>query len=163
MERGAAVDGEETGDVLNEYEGGATIVDRTTYRGPEPADVSRAQTLAGNARSLTRDARNDEIHAAAERPSRERGEVTPDGCRLEGTFFHARDQNTGGCDFPLHVADRASASDRPCNSKVETAVPGAQGQDVETVDGPGSSSGSKLAGTAGTYNHIAGYYLVAPA
>lgn len=136
LERLAVVDGEESGDVLKEYDGGRTIVDRTTYLGPEPSFVSRSQTLTGHARALAREARNEEIHESTEASTVEGGEVRPDRSRIQPPFFHARCQNGGGCDFALHVADRASASNRPSESHVESSVAGAQGDDVDVeVDG----------------------------
>ena len=135
-ERFAVVDGEESGDVLKEYDGGRTIVDRTTYLGPEPSFISRSQTLAGHARALARKARNEEIHESTEASAVEGGEVRPDRSRIQLPFFHARDQNAGGCDFALHVAERASASDRPVESHVESAVACAERDDVDVgIDG----------------------------
>lgn len=153
LERLAVVDGEESGDVLKEYDGGRTIVDRTTYLGPEPSLISRSQTLAGHARALAREACNEEIHESTESSAVEGGEVRPDRSRIQLPFFHARDQNSGGCDFALHVADRASASDRPVDSHVESSVSRTERDDVDV-----GIDGSRL----GTWSHIGGCYLRAP-
>lgn len=136
LERLTVVDGEESGDVLKEYDGGRTIVDRTTYRGPEPSFIICSQTLAGHARALAREARNEEIHESTEASAWEGGEIGPDRSLIQPPFFHARDQNTGGCDFTLHVADRANASNRPSESQVDSSVAGAHGDDVDVgIDG----------------------------
>lgn len=44
--------------------------------------------------------------------------------------FHRRHQARGGCNFPLHVADRASRRDSQTDAELESSGSGAEGNDV---------------------------------
>lgn len=56
---------------------------------------------------LARESGNDAIHFSMPCCSVKGAQVRPDRCRIQGAFFHARDQDGGGVSFPLNVAQGA--------------------------------------------------------
>jgi hypothetical protein len=118
-------------DVLQEEQAGSHLAKDPTGDRPEVSLVRAAALLAGAGVGLAGDPRHDEIHRAAPSASIEGSEVSPDRRRVQDAFFHARDQDRGGKEFPLHVQDRARASAEVLESggdaKVEPADSGAEG------------------------------------
>ncbi len=124
------------GDVLEGDELGAEITDELGNARPEVPLVFVRSLLAGRGKRLTRISANDCIHETAPRSRIEGGEVTPDRSRIQGSFFHARDQRCGGKGFPLDVADCARSEACSSESAVKPEVePSDTRADREDVDG----------------------------
>jgi len=87
--------------------------------------------LPGNAVVLAGVSRSEDMNDATPRSSVEGEHVTPDRSRMKPPCFHRRDQARGGCGFPLHEADLASARNRQTDTKVEPSDAGAEGQHVD--------------------------------
>lgn len=81
---------------------------------------------------LAREARSDAIHSATPSCAVEGEQVGPDRCRIQGAFFHARNQDAGGVCFPLKV----------CNGAMRDAQ----------VGEPGSQSFTKHADAGADFN-----------
>jgi len=96
-------------DVLEEDEGGLAVFDDPFNKGPDGPLVVVTLALAGETERLARDPAHDEIHRSTPSSAVERGKVTPDRCRIQPPFFHARCQYRGGICLPLDVTDRANA------------------------------------------------------
>ena len=112
-----------TGDVLEEAPGGLALSNNASDIWPEVAFVVFAAAMAGETERLTGVAASDEIHDPTPRASVEGSQVTPDRCRSQATLLHLRRQSGDGERFPLHHADRASASEpRSSSSSVEAEV-----------------------------------------
>lgn len=120
-----------TGDVLEEAQGGLGISDPASDSWPEVAWVGFPETPAGCGKRLAWVAANDAIHDSTPRASIEGSQVTPDRRRSQSALFHLRRQSGDGERFPLHHADRASASEADTLSseveaEVKSANPGTQ-------------------------------------
>lgn len=96
----------------------------------QPAVVVLAALLSGDAVWLARVARSEAIHDSTPRAAVEGGEVRPDRSRVKGPVLHTRDQPRGGRDFPLQVADAASAWSRDVDAQLEASDAGAESEDV---------------------------------
>ena len=112
-----------TGDVLEEAPGGLALPDHSSDIWPEVAGVVLPVAMAGETERLAGVAASDEIHDSTPRASVEGSQVTPDRRRSQATLLHLRRQSGDGERFPLHHADRASASEpRSSSSSVEAEV-----------------------------------------
>ncbi len=67
------------------------------------ARAVKARPAPGDGEILTREARNDEIHASAPRCAVEGSQVRPNRRRIKGSRFHEADKLRGCRGFPLHV------------------------------------------------------------
>jgi hypothetical protein len=126
------------GDVLKENESWLYLADDAGDVGPEVAGVVRAESLPGHAERLAGVAANEAIHDATPRSAVEGGKIAPQRARIQAALFHARDKEAGDVGFSLNATDDASSWMRQSNGEIESAVAGAEGEDVEP----------------GTYSHI---------
>lgn len=116
-------------DILKENGLRPALIDDSGDVAPDPSFVVGSFSLSGAGEGLTGEAANDEIHSAAPRSSIEGGEVRPDRSLVKDSISHTRRQDRGGRDFPLHVADRASARHGESESEVEHSDASAERQD----------------------------------
>ena len=124
--------------VLKEGESSPALAKDSEAVVPEVTFVVGSEPPPGDAVGLTREAANDEIHDATPRAAVEGSEVSPNRRLVQGTVRHTRDQDRGGSDFPLHVADDASAVSNQSHGFAVVAAAGAEFEDPEI----------------GTYSHI---------
>lgn len=112
-----------TGDVLEEAPGGLALSKNANDVWPQVTLVVLPLPVSGEAERLAWVAASDEVHDATPRASVEGSQVTPDRRRSQATLLHLRCQSGDGERFPLHHADRASASEpRLSSSSVEAEV-----------------------------------------
>jgi hypothetical protein len=78
LERLPLVDREQPGHVLDEQHRRSTLARNAPDLGPEPAGIIDAESLTGDACTLTRESSNDEIHATAPRSAIEGFQIVPD-------------------------------------------------------------------------------------
>jgi hypothetical protein len=121
---------EHAADIFDEYEPGPGLGDDAAGRAPEVALVEASAPSSGQGVRLTRDARNEAIHDAAELSAVEGSHIAPDSRRSHETFFNLRDQMSEGECFPLHVHACASRWDRQLKGAVQSASSGAEADDV---------------------------------
>lgn len=122
--------GEETRGVLHERDDGSQIANDSVVLAPESGlRAVDALTLPRGRDVGAGESANDEIHRSTPRASVEGSHVRPDRSVVQGPVANARDQARGGCDFVLHVADRASSTaQRGADAEVETPDAGEEGQ-----------------------------------
>jgi hypothetical protein len=112
-----------TGDVLEEAPGGLALSNNASDIWPEVTLVGFAESVTSKGKGLAGVAASDEIHHSTPASSIEGAQVTPDRRRSQATLLHLRRQSGDGERFPLHHADRASASEpRSSSSGVESEV-----------------------------------------
>lgn len=93
----------------------------------QPSIVELAEPLSGNAVSLARISRSDDIHESTEWSRIELCEIThPDRSFVKPARFHARDQAGASSCFPLHPADRASSWQSKSEPEIESTDSRAQ-------------------------------------
>lgn len=115
--------------VLQKERSRLAIADDAGDVGPEVSLVLLSATLAGRGERLAREPRHEEIHASTPATSVEGREVGPNRCFVQKALGHARCQDRAGFDFPLDVADRASAWQSESHAEVEPGDAGAEGED----------------------------------
>lgn len=129
LERAAAVDGEEPGNVLEEEPRGAALDGDSPDLGPQPAGVIDAEPFAGNAGALTREAGNDEIHSAAIRAAVEGFQIVEDRTRIHGAFDHSTCEDGSWIGLPLDSTHNSNSGTSDSDSDSEPAVSGAKLED----------------------------------
>jgi hypothetical protein len=87
--------------------------------------------LSGDAVVLAGVPRSEDMNEATPWSSVECEHVRPDRARMKPPCFHRRDQARGGCNVPLHEADRASVRKRQTDAKFKSSDAGAEGEDVD--------------------------------
>lgn len=112
------------GDVLDEGERRAALVDDASHFGPEVAFVALSEPLAGDAEWLTRVARSDEIHSATPCPAVEGSEIVGDRSAIQLRRRHPGHEDGCGEAVPLDVAHGAAVCGQ-ADTKLEPADPGA--------------------------------------
>jgi hypothetical protein len=115
---------EMAGNVLKKSPSCSTLSNDPRYLGPEVPGVIRSTTLASETERLARVSCNDAIHSATPCPTVEGVQVTPDRSRSQELFLHARDQDRGCMEFPLHETDGVGSGAGEPNSQVEPPNPG---------------------------------------
>lgn len=123
--------GEHAGDILDEDEPRPGLDDDPSSGAPEVALVELREALAGEAVRLARNAANEAVQAATPCAAVEGSGIAPHRSRMKETSPHRLDQVRDGEGFPLHHADDASAGKRQSDAEIESASPGADGEDVE--------------------------------
>jgi hypothetical protein len=118
-------------DIFEEHEGRLGFSDDAGDRRPKVARVFSAELLPGDAERLARVSGNDAMNSAAPRQAVEGSHVRPKRGVVHEALFDTRRQLRAEIDFPLHVADRSSASNSQTEAEVEAAVAGAEGEHVE--------------------------------
>nr|WP_242446032.1 hypothetical protein [Sphingopyxis lindanitolerans] len=112
----------------------------------QPSIIEFTAALSGNAVSLARIARSDDIHASAKRSAVEGSSVRPDRRRMKPPRFHRRNQAGDGSNFPLHVADAAHSLSAMMVGELQSEFEASDaGADAESVDGRASG---------GRYNQV---------
>ena len=121
--------------VFQEHERRARFVNNAQDLREQMARIALALPLSGEAERLARVARKQAIHDSTPWAAIEGSQVTPERSELHGAVRHARRQDSDRADFPLNVADDASAETTPFESGGETEResidPAAQAEDVE--------------------------------
>lgn len=121
---------EEVRYVLEEHQGGGNGPDELDEGRPDGALVGVSEPAAGMAVGLAGQSRHDAIHRSTPASAVKGVEVRPDRSGFKAPVFHARRQNAGRRDFPLHVADRASLA-HCSDGKVEASDASTDGQHAE--------------------------------
>lgn len=116
--------------VLSEDKIRPALCGEATDFGSEEPCASGSGAFSGNAVVLAGVSRSEDMNDATPRSSVEGEHVRPYRRRMKPPCFHRRHQARGGCDFPLHVADRASRLDSQTDSELEPSDAGAEGKDV---------------------------------
>ena len=102
----------------------------------QPSIVKLSEPLSGDAVSLARVSRSDDVHKASKWSTVEGSSVRPDRRRMKPPCFHRRDQACGGCGFPLHVTDAADIlSPMPVGEPQSKLKASDAGTDAEHVNG----------------------------
>lgn len=107
----------------------ALVGDADDLGGEEPFSA-RSCPLSGDAVILAGVSRSEDMYKAAPRSSVEGEHVRPDRRWMKPPCFHRRHQARGGCNFPLHEADRASLRHSQTDAEFKSSDPGAEGHDV---------------------------------
>lgn len=128
----AAVDAEESRDILEKDSCWGHVSHDSGDVRPDPARVSHAAASAGDRGGLAGESRHHEIHRPAPSSAVEAEQVVPDRSRIQPPVRHARDQRGGGIGFPLDVSDGvvAVAEGDPAG-EFESADAGAEGEASE--------------------------------
>lgn len=129
LERGAAVNGEQAGDVLDEDPARAGVERDPPDLRPEPPFVVNAEPLASNACPLARESRNDEIHKAADCAAIEGFQIVPDRTRIHGILFHSTCEDCSRIGLPLNSTHKPNSGASKSDGSLETAVSGTERQD----------------------------------
>ncbi len=116
-------------DVLQEEERRSSSNSEGSYQRPEVSLVLGTESLACGRERRAREARNQEIHRAAKRSSREPLEIRPDRRAIQGRSFHPRQEYGLGVGVPLDVAHGATPSGK---AKVESADTGAEREGLQS-------------------------------
>jgi hypothetical protein len=133
-EGGASVDGEESGDVLDEDKSRVNCADDTYDLGPEPAVVVRPPPGPGRTGRLAGETGRDEIHAAAPRAAVEGREIVPDRSAIQGLVFHPRHEAGRGEGFPLDIAHSSvGVSESEVESEFQSSDPGTKSQAIHVA------------------------------
>jgi hypothetical protein len=131
-------------DVLDEYGSGLHLADNALDFGPEVARVGLATPLAGHAEGLAGISGSEDMNLAAPRPAVEGSEIVPDRCVIQGLIRHPGHESGRSMGFPFDETDSAISGLGDRETKLETAVAGAEGK-------PGEGGGR-----LGTNSHNAG-------
>ena len=91
--------------------------------------VLGAESLPGSGERRTREARDQEIHRASKRSSREPLKIRPDRRAIQGRSFHPRQKDGLGVGVPLDVAHGSTPSGK---TKVESADTGAEREGLQS-------------------------------
>jgi hypothetical protein len=89
--------------VLQEHESWPHVANDSPNIRPKPSFVVEAAAFACRRPRLTREARMDEIHAAAKRCAVEGDKVVPDKSLTQGRLFHPRHEAGRRVGVPLNV------------------------------------------------------------
>jgi hypothetical protein len=109
--------------VLKEKQSWAYFVDDARDVRPDVAGVVLPKPFARDGKRLARVAATDEIHNATPRAAVEGFNVSPDRCRIQPPFLHARNKDCGGIGFDLDMTHGSCRHDGS-NSEAESPNPG---------------------------------------
>jgi hypothetical protein len=118
VERGASVDTEQSGDVLEKDKPRSNCADNLRDIGPEPPLIVGPSPSAGGAGGLAWETGSDEIHSSAPRCAVEGDEIVPDRSPIQGLIVHPRHESGRCVAFPLNVSHGANVDD-PSETEIE--------------------------------------------
>lgn len=119
------------GDVFEEDEAGARLLDDPGDVRPEVAGILGTLSLARGAEGLAGVARRDDIHPAAPRSAVEGGKLVPDRCRCQGLLRHPGHEGGRSVAFPLDVTHSAIPGEGDVEAELEASGAGAEGKTAE--------------------------------
>jgi len=116
-------------DVLEEDELGPGLVDDPVDDRPEVPGVVGSAALPGHGEGLARIPGSEPTNSATIRSAVEGTQIRPNRRRSQPTFVHLLRQDFAGKGFDLHMSDNSAAGNSQLESAIESASPGAEGQD----------------------------------
>ena len=114
------------GDVLQEQESRFHVTYELPDGRPEPPVIVNTAPLACARERLAGEAGSDEIHAATERSTVERGEVSPDRRRIQVRLFHPGHESGRCVGVPLNVSHGSGGDSGESEGELKAAVAGAE-------------------------------------
>jgi hypothetical protein len=132
---------EMVGDVLQENKSGLAFADDAGDMGPEVAGVAGAASLAGDAKWLTRIARQEDAHRATPRAAVEGSKVVPDRSRRQGRLFHPGHEHGRREGVPLDIAHSTVSGLGDVEAEVEASGAGAEGKPEQRVSAASTAGG----------------------
>ena len=115
-----------SGDVLQEDESRSHVTDEPSDGRPEPPVIVNTEPLTRTRERLAGEAGSDEIHAATERSTIERGEVRPDRRSIQVRLFHPCHES-GRCEgVPLNVSHGSGGDSGESEGELHAGVSGAE-------------------------------------
>lgn len=114
------------GDVLQEQEPRSHVTNALPDGRPEPPVIVNTEPLTRTRERLAGEAGSDEIHAATERSTIERGEVRPDRRSIQVRLFHPCHESGRCVGIPFNVSHGSGGDSGESEGELHAGVSGAE-------------------------------------